>query len=72
MDERLAMEPIGRLRARLLELAGITPADLDADAEAARTEVEAAYEEARDAPWPDAALAFEDVQDVGDPRGEAY
>jgi pyruvate dehydrogenase E1 component alpha subunit len=72
VDERLALEPIGRLRARLLALPGITAAELDADARSAHAEVDAAYEEARRAPWPDAALAFEDVQDAGDPRGDAY
>jgi TPP-dependent pyruvate/acetoin dehydrogenase alpha subunit len=72
LDERLEEEPIARLRARLLALPGIPAAELDADAQAARAEVDAAYEDARNAPWPDAALAFEDVQDVGDPREEAY
>jgi pyruvate dehydrogenase E1 component alpha subunit len=72
VDERLAMEPIGRLRSRLLALPGITAAELEADLQAARAEVDAAYEAARAAPWPDPALAFEDVQDVGDPREEAY
>src|SRR5690606_17090019 len=36
LDERLEQEPIARLRARLLALPGISAAELDADAQAAR------------------------------------
>jgi pyruvate dehydrogenase E1 component alpha subunit len=72
VDERLMEEPIGRLRAQLLLQPGMTAASLDQSAREIRELVDAAYADARDAPYPDAASAFEDVQDVGDPRQEAY
>jgi pyruvate dehydrogenase E1 component alpha subunit len=72
VEERLRHEPIGRLSERLLGEYGVTAAALEDDARAIRDAVAAAYAEARDAPWPDASWAFEDVQDVGDPRQEAY
>jgi hypothetical protein len=30
------------------------------------------YDSAKKAPWPDLQLAYEDVQDSGDPRERAY
>lgn len=72
VDQRLEDEPIGRLRAHLLQQAGITAAALEQSVDEIRAAVEAAYADARDAPYPEAASAFEDVQDVGDPRQEAY
>jgi pyruvate dehydrogenase E1 component alpha subunit len=45
---------------------------LDDAARDIRKAVDAAYADARDAPYPAAATAFEDVQDVGDPRQGAY
>jgi pyruvate dehydrogenase E1 component alpha subunit len=72
VDERLLGEPIGRLRALLLEQPGVTAAVLEQVAQEIRQAVEAAYEDARAAPYPQPALAFEDVQDVGDPRQEAF
>ncbi len=72
VDERLKHEPIGRLRALLLQQPGITAAALEQEALEIRKSVEAAYEDARKAPYPAPELAFEDVQDIGDPRQEAY
>ena len=72
VDERLMEEPIARLRAQLLQQAGVTAALLDQSALEIREAVDAAYAEARDAPYPEPASAFEDVQDLGDPRQEAY
>ncbi len=72
VEERSRQEPIGRLRQRLLAECGVSAATLDQEAQAIRAAVDAAYAEARDAPWPDPARAFEDVQDIGDPRQEAY
>lgn len=72
VDERLKDEPIGRLRAQLLQRQGVSAASLDAIGVEVRQEVDAAFADARDAAYPEASLAFEDVQDVGDPRQEAY
>jgi TPP-dependent pyruvate/acetoin dehydrogenase alpha subunit len=69
VSERLEQEPIGRLRALLLEREGIGEAVLEEASRTIREAVDLAYSEARDAP---AASAFDDVQDVGDPREEAY
>jgi acetoin:2,6-dichlorophenolindophenol oxidoreductase subunit alpha len=60
-------EPILRA-AELLRAAGET--DLDADRVAAETEMAAAYESARAAPFPDLEEAFRDVQDFGSPLGK--
>ena len=72
VEERLQQEPIGRLRQRLLVEGGLADAALDEEARVIRAAVAAAYADARDAPWPDPVRAFEDVQDIGDPRREAY
>jgi len=72
VEERLRQEPIGRLREWLLREHRVSVTALDEDARSIREAVAAAYADAREAPWPDAARAFEDVQDVGDPRQEAY
>jgi len=72
VDERLEDEPIGRMRAQLLQQEGITEAVLEEVARSIREAVDAAYADARDAPYPPASAAFDDVQDVGDPRQEAY
>ena len=72
VDERLKDEPIGRLRVLLLQQHGVSAASLDAIGVEVGQEVDAAFADARDAAYPEASLAFEDVQDVGDPRQEAY
>ena len=72
VDEGLRHEPIGRLRAQLQQQPDVTAAMLDEAARDIRQAVDAAYADAREAPYPAPALAFEDVQDVGDPRQEAY
>ena len=72
VEERLRQEPLARLRERLMGECGISAATLDEEARGIRDRVAAAYAEARDAPWPNPAWAFEDVQDVGDPRREAF
>ena len=40
--------------------------------QAAHSEIDAAFETAKATPFPPLARAFADVQDVGDPQGEAY
>lgn len=60
-------EPIGRLRARLLA-EGVAPRQLDSIEEEARAEMTGARAAALAAPWPDPAIAWEDVQDAGAPQ----
>ncbi len=57
-------EPIARLAAVLRDR-GIPDESLTAITAQAGQEIAAAREAARAAPWPDAAVAFEDVQDTG-------
>jgi acetoin:2,6-dichlorophenolindophenol oxidoreductase subunit alpha len=64
-------DPIARLR-DLLATAGVAPTDLAAAESAARAEIGAAYAEAKVSPFPPLERAFADVQDVGDPRREAF
>lgn len=64
-------DPIARCR-DLLATAGVkTDAIADAD-KAAHGEIDAAYKTAEASPFPPLSRAFADVQDVGDPRKEAY
>ena len=56
--------PIDRLAALLGER-GVAAADLAAVRSAAEAEMAAAVVDANAAPWPDEAIAYEDVQDVG-------
>ncbi len=65
-----AVEPLGRLRAKLLEQ-GVAVKQLDAIEGDARAEMSEARAAALAAPWPDPAIAWEDVQDAGAlaPRG---
>jgi pyruvate dehydrogenase E1 component alpha subunit len=57
-------DPIGRCEA-LLAAHGIDDDVLRAQTDRAATEIAAAYQAAKAAPWPSADLAFADVQDVG-------
>ncbi len=58
--------------AELLLAAGASQAGIAADREAAKREMHAAYAAAVATPYPLAEQAFQDVQDVGDPRAEAF
>ena len=60
-------DPLARARG-VLHRAGIAEADIDAVMREAREEVAAALVSAAAAPWPDAAVAFEDIQDTGSGR----
>ena len=71
VDARQLEEPILRAR-EILRGAGLADGDLDDDRIAAEREMAAAYADARSAPFPDAAEAFRDVQDVGSPALEAF
>jgi pyruvate dehydrogenase E1 component alpha subunit len=71
VEERWKQDPIIRA-AEMLRQAGVAEAELEADREAAKAEMQAAYEKAVATPYPPAERAFHDVQDIGDPRVEAY
>ena len=71
VDERLPDEPIRRLEARLVA-AGVGAAELADVADTARAEIDAAYAQAKAAPYPEERAAFEDVQDIGNPSLEAF
>jgi pyruvate dehydrogenase E1 component alpha subunit len=59
-------EPIGRCRVLLSRL-GLADRDLDRIAVEARQEMNRAVADGIAAPWPDAAQAYSDVQDIGAP-----
>jgi len=63
-DGKWADDPIQRA-ADLLTSAGVSEAELTADANAAETEMQAAYDDAAGAPWPSVRSAYDDEQDVG-------
>ena len=72
VEARWKADPVARLAAhlRLRRRAG---ADLAADAEAAQArDARRSTQQAVATPYPAAANAFTDVQDVGDPRAEAF
>src|SRR5690606_1593261 len=69
VEERWKQDPIIRA-AEMLRQAGVAEAELEADREAAKAEMQAAYEKAVATPYPPAERAFHDVQDIGDPRVE--
>ncbi len=71
VEARWKQDPIARAAAHL-RLAGISDADLAADAASAKAEMRRAYDAAVATPYPAAAGAFVDVQDVGNPRVEAF
>lgn len=66
VEARRSSDPLPRLREALL-VAGSAAGDLDRDRDEAFAEMSAAYEDAKAAPFPPAAVAFTDVQDVGAP-----
>jgi len=64
-------DPVARVR-DLLGTAGVAAGDLAAAEKEARAEIDAAFEAAKASPQPPLTRAFADVQDVGDPRQEAF
>ena len=70
VDAQWKLDPIARCGATL-EAAGVNAETLDGIRDAATAEMRAALDAARAAPWPDASLAFADVQDVGAPPSTA-
>jgi pyruvate dehydrogenase E1 component alpha subunit len=71
VEARWRLDPIARVE-ELLRQAGLSEGAIEAQRRAANAELERAYADALAAPLPDNARAFADVQDVGDPRGEAF
>ena len=69
VEERWRDDPIARAAA-LLAAAGA--GGLDEAREEAVAEMRRVYEDARETPFPPLAQAYADVQDVGDPRREAF
>lgn len=63
--------PIARQRDALMA-AEIAATTLDRIADEAAAEMAQALEAAKAAPWPDPASVFDDVQDVGSPKMEAF
>jgi pyruvate dehydrogenase E1 component alpha subunit len=68
VDEKWESDPIARVEATLREANSDTGSALTA----AKEEMRRAFEIARDTPYPPVAHAFTDVQDIGDPRVDAY
>ena len=66
VDAQWKLDPIARCGA-MLEAAGVAAETLDAIRAGAVKEMNAALKAAKAAPWPDASLAFTDVQDIGAP-----
>jgi pyruvate dehydrogenase E1 component alpha subunit len=64
-------DPVARVR-DLLATAGVAPGDIAAAEKTARAEIDAAFEAAKASPHPPLTRAFADVQDIGDPRREAF
>ena len=64
VDEARARDPIARLGAVLAER-GSSATELGKIIDDAKAEMAAARSEANAAPWPEAGVAFEDVQDTG-------
>ncbi len=64
VEAALKLDPIAQARHAFVQLGGAT-AELDAIDAAAQAEVNAAMDAAEQAPWPDAAAAFTDIQTTG-------
>ncbi|HJO44554.1 MAG TPA: thiamine pyrophosphate-dependent dehydrogenase E1 component subunit alpha [SAR324 cluster bacterium] len=64
-------DPIMRLR-KVLQQTDIDLAILEQHELSAIKEMDGVFAEAKAAPWPPLTRAFEDVQDIGDPRQEAF
>ncbi|MCA8869280.1 MAG: thiamine pyrophosphate-dependent dehydrogenase E1 component subunit alpha, partial [Rhodobacteraceae bacterium] len=71
VEEQRANCPIARLES-MLGLAGVTAAELAALQTGARQEMNRITALAQATDWPDAALAYADVQDIGDPAQRAF
>ena len=71
VDEAWKNDPIANCK-ELLKNAGVIEKDLTGHRDDALAEMQKIYDSAKRVPWPDLQLAYEDVQDSGDPRERAY
>ena len=71
VDEAWKNDPIANCK-ELLKNAGVIEKDLTDHRDDALAEMQKIYDLAKRSPWPDLQLAYEDVQDSGDPRKRAY
>jgi pyruvate dehydrogenase E1 component alpha subunit len=71
VDEAWKNDPIANCK-ELLKNAGVIEKDLTDHRDDALAEMQKIYDLAKRSPWPDLQLAYEDVQDSGDPRERAY
>ena len=71
VEERAKADPIAQARTLLAD-AGVAENDLDADHTAAEAEMDEALAAAQETDYPALGRTFEDVQDVGDPRRDAF
>lgn len=71
VEANRANDPIKRLQ-DTLRIAGVDASDISAVKQAALEEMREVLEAARNTPFPDAANAYTDVQDIGSPQLEAY
>ena len=71
VDEAWKNDPIANCK-ELLKNAGVIEKDLTGHRDDALAEMQKIYDSAKREPWPDLQLAYEDVQDSGDPRERAY
>jgi pyruvate dehydrogenase E1 component alpha subunit len=56
----------------LLATAGVEATEMAAIEATVRSEIDAAFAAAKASPFPPLTRAFADVQDIGDPRREAF
>jgi pyruvate dehydrogenase E1 component alpha subunit len=71
VDEHWRQDPIARCEAWLRN-SGVDEQQLKELKEQAEREMHNAFEAARNAAWPEPALSFSDVQNIGDPKRRAY
>lgn len=71
VDERWLLDPIARCENWLRD-SGTSEEQINTFKTQAEQEMQQAFTSAKDAPWPDNALTFSDVQDIGDPRTRAF
>lgn len=71
VEQAWTKDPVARCR-DLLTTAGVTAVAIAAEAAAVHAEIDAAFTTAKASPFPPLERALADVQDIGDPRVDAY
>jgi pyruvate dehydrogenase E1 component alpha subunit len=71
VDTAWTSDPVARTR-DLLATAGVEATEMAAIEATVRSEIDAAFAAAKASPFPPLTRAFADVQDIGDPRREAF